>query len=164
MGYQWYKDTAIPILDRNVKSGDAVFVWLGINGVPAFQKEYAELTNQKAREWKSKGVSVYFVSIGPVDEGKAASWGYTESNSAIKTFNEGVKSGLSDAEWIDIYDKVNQGFGTYDGIHYDDDTSKKIYQMMIEGGASSGGAEGEEGEEEKEEEEEESYYVDVQRA
>ena len=98
------------------------------NGITS---EYISYLNNMAKTVKGK---IYFLSVNPVDEAKEKSTNqmYITYNSNINKFNDEVKKGLdSSITYLDsnAYLKAN-GFGTVDGIHYDEATYKKIYNFI----------------------------------
>lgn len=122
-------------IESHLSQGTAVVIAMGVNGcepsgsedtdtfAERYSNKYATWLNGKAAEWKSKGVSVYYVSVNPVNDDKLSQYGYTLKNEYIMAFNTSVKSKLSGVGYIDTYsqvsDKILSGEGTEDGLHYD---------------------------------------------
>lgn len=89
---------------------------------------YVEYINKLAKNYKG---DIYYLSVNPVEEGKAANNGYSIKNSDIEKFNSTLKSGLKNVTYLDSYNYLkNNGFSTTDGIHYDKNTYQKIYSYI----------------------------------
>lgn len=89
---------------------------------------YVEYINKIAKNYKG---DIYYLSVNPVEESKAAKNGYSIKNSDIEKFNSTLKSGLKNVTYLDSYNYLkNNGFSTTDGIHYDKKTYQKIYSYI----------------------------------
>lgn len=89
---------------------------------------YVEYINKLAKNYKG---DIYYLSVNPVEESKAANNGYSIKNSDIEKFNSTLKSGLKNVTYLDSYNYLkNNGFSTTDGIHYDKKTYQKIYSYI----------------------------------
>jgi GATA zinc finger domain-containing protein 15 (fragment) len=89
---------------------------------------YVEYINKIAKNYKG---DIYYLSVNPVEESKAANNGYSIKNSDIEKFNSTLKSGLKNVTYLDSYNYLkNNGFSTTDGIHYDKKTYQKIYSYI----------------------------------
>ena len=89
---------------------------------------YVEYINKLAKNYKG---DIYYLSVNPVEESKAANNGYSIKNSDIEKFNSTLKSGLKNVTYLDSYNYLkNNGFSTTDGIHYDKNTYQKIYSYI----------------------------------
>lgn len=89
---------------------------------------YVEYINKLAKNYKG---DIYYLSVNPVEESKAANNGYSIKNSDIEKFNSTLKSGLKNVTYLDSYNYLkNNGFSTTDGIHYDKNTYQKIYNYI----------------------------------
>lgn len=89
---------------------------------------YVEYINKIAKNYKG---DIYYLSVNPVEESKAANNGYSIKNSDIEKFNSTLKSGLKNVTYLDSYNYLkNNGFSTTDGIHYDKKTYQKIYNYI----------------------------------
>lgn len=89
---------------------------------------YVEYINKIAKNYKG---DIYYLSVNPVEESKAANNGYSIKNSDIEKFNSILKSGLKNVTYLDSYNYLkNNGFSTTDGIHYDKNTYQKIYNYI----------------------------------
>jgi hypothetical protein len=125
MGLSWLQSTGIPTASKYFNSGSAIVILMGVNDL-SNANNYINYINGNASSWKSKGSSLYFVSVNPC-EGS-----YAHMNSGIQNFNNTVKNGLSNTVgWIDTYSVlVSGGFSTTDGLHYDGNTYKTIYNYI----------------------------------
>lgn len=125
MGLSWLQSTGIPAASKYFNSGSAIVILMGVNDLTN-ANNYINYVNSNASSWKSKGSSLYFVSVNPC-EGN-----YAHMNSGIQNFNNTVKNGLSNTVgWIDTYSVlVSGGFSTTDGLHYDGNTYKTIYNYI----------------------------------
>ena len=127
-GYTWMKNTGVPAVEDKIGKNSKIVILMGVNDLNS--NAYISYLNNKAKKWKEKGATVYFVSVNPVDEEKARSNGYTITNSSIVTFNKAMKKGLSsNVKYINTYSEINS-FGTTDGLHYTNGTYKKIYNYI----------------------------------
>lgn len=149
--YSWFESDAVPFLDKSIQSGDAIIIWMGVNGLSQ-APSYASLVKEKAPDWIAKGASVYYVSVGPIDDAAARNAGYPEvdTDANVIKFNTQLKAALgsgSSTTYIDLHGEIGTGFVATDGIHYDPDTYNRIYDIII-----SHVIDGVEAEEEEEEE------------
>lgn len=128
MGYTWLRDTASKEADKYIVGNEDVVIWLGVNDPSnnlGKNKNYQTLINSLAKRWKERGAEVYFMEVGPIifDE-------YVTVEQ-IEKFNANMKAGLKGVKYIPLYSWLkSQGFGTPDGLHYDNYTSKNIYNYM----------------------------------
>lgn len=166
--FDWM-DENITRIDEWIDEGTAIVIAMGVNGCQTLKKQddtgyesldefadrysslYGNWIVQKSKEWKEKGAITYFVSVNPVDEVCAGSWGYNMKNSEIEAFNKRMKKIISDYDigYIDTYSEVYNwvtklhetcGFyqsGTYkgkllsDGVHYDQSSiADKIWSVV----------------------------------
>ena len=76
---------------------------------------------------------IYFVAAGPVDEAKAEAYGYTRTNRQIMEYNQEVYANLPDGVGaLDSYVfLMSNGFDTWDGIHYKDETYQIWFYALI---------------------------------
>ena len=125
MGLDWLKSTGIPAATPYFNSGSAIVILMGVNDLYN-ANNYINYVNNNASTWKSKGSSLYFVSVNPCNGS------YSNLNSDIVNFNSKVKSGLANTVgWIDTYSVLtNNGFSTTDGLHYDGATYQTIYNYI----------------------------------
>lgn len=133
-GYNWFKNTAISAVNKELKSvsGSAyIFTNMGVNdlAVDNYISEYKSLATS---DWKKHKIVV--VSVGPVDEAMEKKHGYSVKNSQIESFNSKLKKGISsmsNISYCDTYNNVS-GYKTTDGVHYTNDTYKKIYNYIMD--------------------------------
>lgn len=76
---------------------------------------------------------VWFSTTAPVDEDKAASYGYAVTNERIAGYNDAVLQNLPQGVGvIDAYSYLlSRGIHTRDGLHYEDDTYKDWFWYMM---------------------------------
>ena len=125
MGLDLLKSTGIPAATPYFNSGSAIVILMGVNDL-FNANSYINYINSNANNWKSKGSSLYFVSVNP------CSGSYSNMNNNIVNFNNTVKNGLSNmVGWIDTYSVLTSGgFNTTDGLHYDGATYQTIYNYI----------------------------------
>ena len=124
--YNWLTETAYPDVDSRVGAGTKILINVGINDLDMSQA-YAQSINAKAKEWKEKGASVYYVSVGPVAAESAV------SNQEIADFNTYMFQSLDKdtIPFIDAYNYlVEQGFNTVGDV-YDNATNTALYQYLM---------------------------------
>lgn len=125
MGLNWMKSTGIPNVDKQITSGSAVVVLMGVNDLYQVNK-YIEYMNSLATGVTSRGATLYFVSVNPTSKSK------DYMNEDIDKFNAKMRQGLSSQiRYIDCnaYLKAN-GFSSGDGVHYSVNTYKDIYNYI----------------------------------
>lgn len=61
---------------------------------------YVEYINKIAKNYKG---DIYYLSVNPVEESKAANNGYSIKNSDIEKFNSTLKNGLKNVTYLDSY-------------------------------------------------------------
>lgn len=119
---------AINGINSKLTNGKAynIIIWLGVNdytSVPAdtyFNKYYELATG----DWKDS--NIYIVSVGPVDDAKAAS----VNNNGIDKFNNEMSNLISSANVSNlIFLNINYQISSYDsaGLHYSNDDYKNIH-------------------------------------
>lgn len=124
--YSWMTDTAYPDVDSRIGTGTKILINIGINDLDMYQS-YASSINAKAKEWKEKGASVYYVSVGPVAKDSMI------SNQQIADFNTYMFQNLDKevVPFIDAYNYlVENGFSTNDGQVYDSATNISLYGYL----------------------------------
>lgn len=124
-GLSWVKSNLSSQLESQVTVGCSVVFLIGLHDILSVRpNEYYDYLNSCSKRWSSKGVSVYYVSVNPVEKS-----GYNGiTNAKILDFNQKVRNGLiSSVGYIDSYSAVISSFRTTDKIHYDQDTSLNIY-------------------------------------
>lgn len=128
-GYSWFVETAIPQIEDIREDNPYITDWtivtgLGVNdlsNVSKYENKYEELLEG---DWSD--VTLYYMSVNPVDESKC----YTVKNSNIRKFNKH----FSDEEnYIDTYGYVLDHMETNDGLHFGKTINKKLYSLIMEG-------------------------------
>lgn len=124
-GLSWMKSTGIPAAQKYFNNKTAIVILMGVNDLGNVS-EYASYINSNADSWKSKGSSLYYVSVNPCNGS------YSGLNTKIESFNSSLKRSISGkATWIDTYTVLkSNGFTATDGLHYDGDTYKTIYNYI----------------------------------
>ena len=138
MGYSYFESTEVPFIDSNVDGDTAVVIWMGVNDIgtgdqSGIAKKYASLVNSKAKEWKSEGAEVYYMSVGAIEH-DITDGGYTTEKDAITNFNQNLQSALSsDVHYLDVNNFiVSNGYGLEpDGLHYTAPMAKKIMEYVL---------------------------------
>jgi len=125
MGYKWLRDTALKILQEQMKGNEDIFVWLGVNDVYNISN-YISLLNEEIPKWKAQGADVYIVAVGQVTKDPYV------TNEEIEDFNARMKKEVAGAKYADLYSYLKkQGYKTTDGTHYDNETTWKIYRYLM---------------------------------
>ena len=125
-GYQWMKDTGVPMIESQIQEKTAVIIWMGVNDTYNIHK-YISYFNEKAEIWQEKGADTYIVSVGPVEYSQ-----YLD-NSEIENFNQMLSDNLRTATYIDLYSEMRtNGYETVDGVHYTEDTYQEIFNILKE--------------------------------
>lgn len=141
--YNWLMNGTVNIYDMECTPADAADMFLtanpqgtlyfnlGVNdmGDVSLYTAYINSLSEKFPE-----ANIYYMSVNPVYDDMCAGNGYYASNEKISTFNTAVLSALSDKiVWIDTYTYLMEnGYGTFDGLHYDNNTYKAIYNYVLE--------------------------------
>ena len=131
MGYEWFRDEAVPAVDSALWSmggNIAVVVNMGVNDL-SDAEQYVKLVNRKAAEWASRGADTYYMSVNPVDDARTQ-----VQNSQIEEFNDSLQDALdADIAWIDSYGfLMAYGYESADGLHFTEDTSRDIYRYCLD--------------------------------
>ncbi|MBD5081182.1 MAG: SGNH/GDSL hydrolase family protein [Ruminococcaceae bacterium] len=132
--FDWMSDHEREI-DEQAAENTAIVIGMGVNKCRPFKGEtvdefaerystqYADWLNKKAVLWESKGAKVWFCSVNPIGDQKAAAYGYEIRDEYVRRFNEAIIPKLNDnVRYIDtysqVYDILASGKGTDDGLHY----------------------------------------------
>ena len=120
----------------NNKLTSYVIINLGVNGISGLSKSNIE-RNVVAfvdfyKELASKYPNAHIIatSVGPVDEAKEKSAGYSVTNTNVNDFNSALQTALNNTsiKYCDVNSKMNNNFQTVsDGLHYTAETYKQIY-------------------------------------
>ncbi len=130
MGYSWLESTASTELASCLAlySRAKVIMAFGINDLYNISN-YIDYYNTLIKKYPS--ANFYFMSVLPVDEAKEQQYGYTVTNSEIKSFNNQLRNAFP-TSYLDVYSYLeSDGFSTSDGIHYTNSTYQKIYDYVI---------------------------------
>ena len=123
IGYNWFvSDGAAQMLDMAGEGSDVVLCF-GVNdlgNISQYIGYYQSLINNHP------SIRFWIMSVNPVNEGLAASCGYSVTNSMITSFNDAMYHAFPD-KYLDCYAYLSQnGFGSSDGVHYDSNTYTAI--------------------------------------
>ncbi len=130
-GLYWLQNVCAPKLKKVNLKGKAVIFNLGVNDVNNYNA-YITYLNKLGKVLRKKGASVFFMTVNPVDENKEAQYGYSVTNSMIRTFDLYLAAGLKNFGLINTYDILLTGaFDTVDGIHYTSSTYSTIYSQVM---------------------------------
>lgn len=132
-GYNWFEEEAINKVNKLVKAGDSIVIWLGVNdyyqdihGQDCWKAYSEKINNLSANEWSD--CKIYVASVGYVDRNRMIEYygKVSRTNSArlagnkkikgIKEFNERLQKGLSkNITWLDTYEVIgiDHGDSTY---------------------------------------------------
>lgn len=116
-------------IDRFVTPGSVIILNYGVNDLSR-HNDYIPLINRYAQDWRKKGASVYFASVGPVGENA-----YGKRNWAVEYFNGQLGSRLDQSIGrIDLYGYLTAaGYETLpDGLHYTPDTYARMFQFLCQ--------------------------------
>lgn len=126
-GYKWFINNAISqVSNLNDSKKQYIVINLGVNdlgNIDSYIKKYKELASGSWKEFY-----IFLLSVNPT-KGK-----YDNLNSKIDNFNDKLVKLAKEKNNIIYCDTVNylrnNGFGSSDGLHYNEDTSKIIYGQM----------------------------------
>ena len=136
-GYEWMKSTGVPNAEAVLDENSDVIITMGLNDYRSEKmiEKYAPYINEKAKEWKKKGINTYFCSIMPIKG----------DNSEIEKDNDTIKNGLSDdVKYIDTYSAMKDSVEYTDHIHYKQDTYKQWYNQIVSQTKSQPGSQSQE--------------------
>lgn len=151
-GLNWLKSDGYTALKKAVGTGSskktAVIFNLGVNDLGNINN-YIIYMRDIAKELKSRGCELYYMSVNPVNNQLIKAAGKTSRpEETVRSFNASIKgrlcSGSSAAyQYIDTYSYlIKYGYGTDastsgtdigrdDGLHYTTKTYKRIYRYCI---------------------------------
>ena len=130
MGYDWLVKQKENI-ENTIKNNKISFIVfnLGVNDLSSIDS-YLNFYNTYLNS-SDDGVYYFFLSVNPVDETKAKSYGYTVKNANIIPFNNKLKAAVGD-KYIDSYSQIKDYLYTQaDGVHYQDITNQQIHYIVI---------------------------------
>lgn len=135
-GYSWLKSTGIPNLKTTISSHGNISDWtivtnLGVNDLEDADK-YVDTYKKLMDDMTSQGrsVTMYVVSVNPIDESKCKSVTNAEIDSTNKIFETSFAD-YSNIRYIDSNTYVKSILATTDGLHYTDGTYKSIYTYIL---------------------------------
>lgn len=129
-GYYWLSGEGLRWLEQQMaEDPDAAVVFcMGINdlgNIDAYVNYYSMLLS-----WYPEK-EFYFMSVNPVNEAAERVNGYSVTNAAIEAFNSRLMEQFPD-RYIDVYEYLlANGYGTVDGVHYDEATYSWIQQYAL---------------------------------
>lgn len=129
-GYYWLSGEGLRWLEQEMAADpDAAVVFcMGINdlgNIDAYVNYYDMLLS-----WYPDK-ELYFMSVNPVNEAAERANGYSVTNEAIEAFNSRLMEHFPD-QYIDVYEYLlANGYGTVDGVHYDEATYSWIQQYTL---------------------------------
>ena len=116
-------------VDQYVTPGSVIILNYGVNDLSR-HNDYITTINRYAQDWISKGVTVYFASVGPVGENE-----YGKRNWAVEYFNNQLNNRL-DARIgrLNLYVFLTgSGYTTQaDGLHYDGATYAAMFRFLMQ--------------------------------
>lgn len=136
-GINWFTSTGVHSIDNQLANHNAnVIIQMGTNDLYSHSapQTYIDLISQLASKYPNSNFVV--VSVNPIEDAKAKSYGYSVNNNQVISFNDRLKnalnaSGKSNIIYCDTYSKiVSSGNLTFDGIHYNVATNKTIYNEI----------------------------------
>ena len=116
----------ISLSDSNTR----IIVGLGVNDLYLGVEGYVTMLKTLSSKTDAE---IYYMTVNPVKDATCQSVGYNVSNADIDTFNQDIINALTgtDIKVIDTYSfLIKDGFISYDGLHYDEETTLKIYQYI----------------------------------
>lgn len=124
-GYDWFVDTAIPEVAKNLQDKDTIVIGLGINDLNNVDKYIEKINDLKKNDWKK--YSVMFLSVNPVNDERSQN----VKNEQIEEFNNKVMDNLiGSIAFIDSYSQLKGNIESNDGVHYDSSTYATIYDIV----------------------------------
>ena len=116
-------------VDQYMTPGSVIILNYGVNDLSR-HNDYITTINRYAQDWISKGVTVYFASVGPVGENE-----YGKRNWAVEYFNNQLNNRL-DARIgrLNLYVFLaGSGYTTQaDGLHYDGATYAAMFRFLMQ--------------------------------
>ena len=125
MGLSWLQDTAIHTLKEKVQENSIIIINLGINDLYKLN-QYVEYYNKIPEMFPNN--MIVFMSVNPIDESQ---FPYIK-NSKVEEFNNTLKDSFTNIIYIDTYSYLMEnGFESFDGVHYGPSTSKAIREFIV---------------------------------
>ncbi len=130
-GVEWLStQKAKQDIDQFVTPGSVIVLNYGVNDLSR-HNDYISVIDRYSRDWRAKGATVFFASVGPVAEDNL----YNKRNWAVEYFNNQLNSRLeSPIGRIDLYRYLTlTGYTTVsDGLHYSPDTYAVMFQFLMQ--------------------------------
>lgn len=128
-GYDWFTDTAITEVTKQLTEDDTIVFNFGVNDLYNIDKYVEKLNELVDGDW-SIAKKIIVMSVNPVIDGKNDA-----SNAEIEEFNKKMKDGLSPGiKFIDTYSKLKDSLVEEDyddeGLHYTNEIYQQIYDMI----------------------------------
>ncbi len=117
-------------IDQFVTPGSVIILNYGVNDLSR-HGDYISVINRYSRDWRARGATVFFASVGPVAEVNL----YNKRNWAVEYFNNQLNSSLeSPIGRIDLYGYLTlTGYTTVsDGLHYSADTYARMFRFLMQ--------------------------------
>ena len=116
-------------IDQYVTPGSVIIINYGVNDLSK-HNEYIAVINRYSQEWRSKGATVFFATLGPVGENQ-----YGKRNWAGEYFNNQLAGRLDGGIGrIDLYGYLTAaGYQTTsDGLHYTPATYAVMFRFLMQ--------------------------------
>lgn len=128
MGYEWMSGKGLNLLKNTMNEypGSDVVFCFGINDMGNIDS-YISFFQSFVEQYPDR--NIYFESVNPVNDYAAARNGYHVRNKTVDEFNARLYEALPDY-YIDTCSFLEtNGFGTWDGVHYDAATYQEIQDL-----------------------------------
>ena len=129
-GYDWLIETGEPELRKMLAEypNMDVVLSLGVNDLNNIDSYIEEYKKIKA---EFPDTRIWIMSVMPVLESVEEHTGYSIQNSTVDDFNDKLKEEFGD-RYIDTYSYlVANGFKTWDGVHYTEDTYVDLENYVV---------------------------------
>ena len=132
MGYSWLRSTAGVELQQYLQVNPDVTVILAF-GVNDLDNIGNYINYYKMLIAKFPKTKFYVMSVNPINEARAAAYGYKLKNSQIVAFNKRMRLEMGKEMFLNVYKYLNKkGFETSDGVHYPLSEYRDIYNFVIQ--------------------------------
>ena len=121
----------IKSIEDSIVENSAIVILLGCNDAGVFN--YGNILDSKVKEWKNKGATTYFFTVGPIQDSQ---------DSNVISFNNSLKSYCDknkDVIIYDLYSKIKDSAVYRDALHYKPETAKVIHDSITSLKSSAGG-------------------------
>lgn len=130
MGYQWLTGEGGSLFAQAITDcpNAAAVLCFGINDLGNLDS-YVEYYQTLIETYPER--DIYIMSVNPVKEDAEAVFGYRVTNEEIEAFNQTLMEAFPD-RYIDVYGYLSaNGYGTVDGVHYDQATYGLIQEYTL---------------------------------